>query len=74
MPIYEYHCSQCDRNFEYLVIGKSKPECPACHSKEISRMISACGFISKESGGETVRSSGSSCAGCSTTSCKGCGH
>ena len=74
MPIYEYHCNQCGQNFEYLVIGKSKPECPTCHSKKIGQLMSACGFVSKGPGGETVKSSGSSCAGCSTTSCTGCGH
>lgn len=74
MPIYEYHCNQCNQNFEYLVIGKLKSECPACHSKEIRQLMSACGFVSKGTGGETVRSSGSFCAGCSTNNCTGCGH
>lgn len=77
MPIYEYHCDNCDRDFEYLVFGKKKPEgCTTCGSKKVNKLMSACGFISKGSSGETVgaSASGSSCGGCSAASCAGCGH
>lgn len=76
MPIYEYHCKSCDQNFEYLVFGSEKPDCPSCHSKKVSKLMSPCGFVSKGSGGETVtRSAGaSSCNGCAASSCAGCGH
>jgi putative FmdB family regulatory protein len=76
MPIYEYQCQDCGKNFEYLVIGKPEPECTACHSKKVCRLMSTCGFLSKGSGGETVKSSAatSSCGGCNASSCAGCGH
>ncbi len=76
MPIYEYKCARCDHDFEYLVIGKSEPQaCPACGAPEVCRVMSACGFVSKGQGGQTVSSSaGSSCSGCSAGSCAGCGH
>jgi len=77
MPIYEYHCKKCDQVFEYLVFGSDEPTaCPSCKGKKVSRMMSACGFKSKGSGGETVRSSASSssCGSCSASSCSGCGH
>ena len=76
MPIYEYHCSSCECDFEYLVIGKTKPDCPDCQSKKVKKLMSACGFVSKGAGGETVsQSAGSSaCSGCAGTSCAGCGH
>jgi len=76
MPIYEYHCNECNNNFEYLVLGKQNPEeCPACSSKKINRLISACSFKSKGEGGEIVKSSAadSSCSGCAATSCSTCG-
>ena len=77
MPIYEYKCNTCDKNFEILVMGSSTPECPSCDSKDLSRLMSACGFISKSSGlgGETkVKSSASSaCGSCSSSSCSSCG-
>jgi len=74
MPIYEYQCSKCDKEFEYLVLGSSKPECPACNSKKVQKLMSACGFISKGRGGETVRTaaSDSACSGCAATSCATC--
>jgi putative FmdB family regulatory protein len=75
MPIYEYHCEKCDQTFECLVMGESKPACSSCNSKEVKKLMSACGFVSKGGGGETVKASaGSSCSGCSATSCSGCGH
>lgn len=75
MPIYEYHCEKCGQDFEYLVMGSHKPECTACSSKKVTKLMSACGFVSKGSGGQTVRSTaGSSCSGCSAGSCAGCGH
>lgn len=76
MPIYEYRCRDCGKNFEYLVIGNDTPECSGCGSKNVDRLMSACGFFSKGSTGETVSSSAgaSGCSGCSATSCAGCGH
>ncbi len=77
MPIYEYHCEKCDSKFEYMVLGsKDQPECPGCKSKDVSKLMSACGFLSKGKGGETVKAAAgtSSCSGCSATSCTTCGH
>ncbi|MEJ2284755.1 MAG: zinc ribbon domain-containing protein [Desulfobacterales bacterium] len=74
MPIYEYHCEKCDKNFECLIIGSDEPECTTCSSKKVTKLMSACGFVSKGAGGATVSSSsaGSSCNGCSAGSCAGC--
>jgi len=76
MPIYEYHCDHCDNELECLVFGDEKPACPACCEKNVSRLMSACGFMSKSSSGQTVSRSAadSSCGGCSATSCGSCGH
>lgn len=78
MPIYEYHCQECNKDFEYLVVRNQEPEaCPSCRSLKVRRLLSACGFICKGAGGETVSSSasvGSSCGGCTASSCAGCGH
>ncbi len=75
MPIYEYHCEKCSNEFECLVFGGEEPDCPACNSDQVRRLMSACGFVSKGSGGETVSSTaGSSCGGCAATSCAGCAH
>ena len=77
MPIYEYECNNCNKNFETLVMGSSTPECPSCDSQDLSWLMSACGFISKSSGptGETqVKSAGSSaCGSCASSNCSSCG-
>jgi len=75
MPIYEYHCSKCKKNFETLVMGKEDPRCPLCKTKKVQRLMSACGFVSKAKGGQTVKSTAadSMCKGCTSTSCSTCG-
>lgn len=74
MPIYEYCCQDCNEEFETLVFGDEKPDCPSCSSGNVCRQMSVCGFLSKGSGGETVsKSAGSACGGCAAGSCAGCG-
>ena len=40
MPIYEYGCLDCGREFEELVRGDEKPACPACGRKRLERRLS----------------------------------
>jgi putative FmdB family regulatory protein len=40
MPLFEYACKACDREFEALVRGSEAPECPSCHSTELQRRLS----------------------------------
>lgn len=46
MPIYEYHCQQCDCDFEYLKLSDSDPDprCPSCCGIQITKLISAGSF------------------------------
>lgn len=75
MPIYEYYCDKCDEKFETLVFGKEQPDCPKCGKSDVKRVMSACGFVTKGSGGETVSTpaGASSCGTCSSSSCSSCG-
>jgi len=75
MPIYEFKCKKCDQTFEQLLIGSDKPSCTACNSKDVVRLMSVCGFVSRDGSGQTVSASASasSCSGCSASSCAGCG-
>ena len=40
MPIFEYRCRTCRREFEALLNGANEPECPACHSHDLARGFS----------------------------------
>lgn len=77
MPIYEYKCNSCNKEFEALVMGGTLPECPTCDGRNLTRLMSACGFVSKAtgSGGETTvkSSAGSGCGPCTSTNCGSCG-
>jgi putative FmdB family regulatory protein len=42
MPIFEYSCNSCGKEFETLVRGSSPAtECPACHGTELHKKLSA---------------------------------
>jgi putative FmdB family regulatory protein len=40
MPIFEYSCKSCGREFETLVRTGDTPACPACASTELERLLS----------------------------------
>jgi putative FmdB family regulatory protein len=40
MPILEYLCKECDRQFETIVLGTQQPACPSCHSTRLERLLS----------------------------------
>ena len=40
MPIYEYACHQCGREFETLVRSSTVPDCPSCHSTDLEKRLS----------------------------------
>lgn len=41
MPIFEYTCKQCNHEFEALVFGNNKAECPKCQSGKLEPKLSA---------------------------------
>jgi len=74
MPIYEFHCEKCGRDFDQLFRTADVPRavgCPRCGGKKTRRKLSLFGM--KSSGG---RSDGavrrSSCGSCHASSCAGC--
>jgi putative FmdB family regulatory protein len=49
MPIYEYVCDECKREFEALVRSDTVPECPTCHSKQLEKKLSVFATAASES-------------------------
>ncbi len=40
MPLYEYICNDCHKEFELLVFGDKQPDCPECHSEQLTKKLS----------------------------------
>ena len=70
MPIFEYHCMECDKVFEIIVLGDQEVLCPLCTGKNVTKLLST---FSHKSGEECSSSKESSCSSCSATSCTTCG-
>ena len=43
MPIYEYRCQMCGREFQYLILKREEEDtvrCPECKGKNVTRLVS----------------------------------
>ena len=49
MPIYEYICQKCHHQFEALLYGKEKAECPKCHATKLEPQLSVFAVSAKGS-------------------------
>jgi len=84
MPIYEYKCDDCGKEFEVLTIGMKEEgdnTCPECKSKRTHRLMSRFGqgkYLSLLKGGSTSSrstesASSSGCSSCTSSNCSSCG-
>jgi len=73
MPIYEYNCPRCHKDFEAIVMGNKKVVCPHCKCAKPDKKMSTFGMAGSSEKGGSLGSSGSSCSGCSSGSCSTCG-
>ncbi len=62
MPIFEYACKECDHEFEALVFGSDKAECPKCHSKKLTPQLSVFAVSSK--GASSSAAPSGACGSC----------
>lgn len=77
MPIYEFHCKDCDTKFDALVRNleaAGSVSCQSCSGQNVRRLVSSFatvgGFDDQLTAGDFKVSSGGGCCG---GSC-GCGH
>jgi putative FmdB family regulatory protein len=47
MPIFEYVCKECNHEFEAIVYGSQKADCPKCHGKKLTTQLSVFAVSSK---------------------------
>ena len=40
MPLYGFHCGECDSDSELLVGMSERPRCPRCGSRKMQRLVS----------------------------------
>ena len=81
MPIFEYHCNGCGKDFEELVLGGEEAiKCPHCGSGDTDKLISRCRFNNAgwdtpktQVGHRAAAASSSGCSGCSGGDCSSCG-
>lgn len=65
MPIYEYRCRACGREFEILLQGSQKPACPGCGGKKLDKKLSV---FAVSGAGEKEADAGL------PEPCRSCGH
>ena len=61
MPLYEYQCDDCGKEFERLVRFSEmdkKQTCPTCESEETHKVVSAFSSFGGSSGGGLVSTGG----------------
>jgi putative FmdB family regulatory protein len=64
MPIFEYVCQDCGKDFERIVPRHdSQTDCPHCHSQRLDKQLSVFAVSGKDGGaGESMDSPG--CGSC----------
>jgi putative FmdB family regulatory protein len=62
MPIFEYACEECGHEFEALIFGTNKAECPKCHSKKLAPQLSV--FAVSAKGSTSASPSSGPCGSC----------
>ena len=71
MPIFEYICKACHHQFETLIYGKQKAECPKCHATKLEPQLSVFAVAAKGSSSSATSSATRSAA--PTGACGSCG-
>ena len=75
MPIYEYICEDCGKQFESLRSMKDADEpipCVQCKGDHTNRQVSV--FYAQSGGRVVAGNNGGGCAGCSGGTCATCGN
>jgi len=61
MPLFEYECRACGRQFEYLTRDGQSPSCPSCRGADLRKLLS----VFAVSGGSGERAAASAPGPCS---------
>jgi putative FmdB family regulatory protein len=64
MPIFEYVCKECQHEFEALIFGTQKAECPKCQSKKLEPQLSVFAVSAKSGSGSQPSMTSGPCGSC----------
>lgn len=64
MPIFEYVCKECDHEFEALIFGQQKAECPKCKSRKLEPQLSVFAMSAKSGAGSHPSMAAGPCGSC----------
>jgi putative FmdB family regulatory protein len=72
MPIFEYLCNDCGRQFETFVTGDRKAACPGCQGANLGKLLSRPGMVgaSDRSQAQSPPSFGGCGAGGASCACR----
>ncbi len=81
MPIYEFECLACHRQFEEVVLGQAEDiRCPHCDADQVKKLVSTGSFVTGgpivmgKPGSRAITTRGKSpCASCRSGNCSTCG-
>ena len=62
MPIFEYACQECGKEFEAFVTASRTPVCPSCEGTKLEKRLSSPGMVG--SGASRTDASFPSSGGC----------
>jgi putative FmdB family regulatory protein len=62
MPLFEYACRSCGRQFEHLTRADHAPSCPTCSSTELEKQMSV--FAVNTGGGQSSSPAEAPAGGC----------
>ena len=63
MPLFEYECRACGRQFEHLTRAAETPACPSCDSEDLQKRLSAFA-VGTNGGGKAGTSTAGPCGAC----------
>ncbi|UCE20352.1 MAG: zinc ribbon domain-containing protein [Gemmatimonadota bacterium] len=75
MPIFEFECKRCGKQFEELILSQADEKalmCPKCSSKGITKLFSAFGFKAGSRVVTSLSGTAGSCTACTAKSCATC--
>jgi putative FmdB family regulatory protein len=66
MPLFEYECRDCGRQFEYLTREGQSAVCPSCQGEKLQKLLSVFAVGSTAAGSEraTFPSGTGACGSC----------